>query len=92
MSLTKLTFLDKDGALAIPEITATAHAFANIGAILLITATFIRDVWIHGAPASYSEYATGVAALVASVSINVAALGAAQRIRDGLWKADGGSQ
>jgi len=89
VSLSKLTFLDKDGALAIPEIVATAHAAANIGAILLITAAFIREVWIRGLTPNYTGYAAGVAALVASVSINVAALGVAQRIRDGLWKADG---
>ena len=89
MSAFKLTFYDKDGAVSIPEIVASLHAAANLGAILLVFATFIRDVWIHDKAPDYVSFATAGAALVASVSINVAALGAAQRMRDGVCKTDG---
>lgn len=85
----KLTFLDKDGSLAIPEITAAFHAIMSIAAIAVALAAFIRQVWIKDQPPDFIAFSTGIAALVAGVSIVVAALGTAQRVRDGLWKPDG---
>jgi hypothetical protein len=89
MSAFKLTFYDKDGAVSIPEIAATAHAVVNVGAILLVTAAFVRDVWMQGHTPNYIGYATAVAALVAGAAALGAALGGAQRMRDGVCKADG---
>jgi hypothetical protein len=88
----KLTFFDKDGAVSIPEIVATLHGVVNIGAVILITIAFVRDVWIQGHDPNYVAYATAVAALVAGAGVTVAALGAAQRMRDGVCKPDGGIQ
>ena len=89
MSAFKLTFYDRDGAISIPEIAATLHAIVNVGAIILVTVTFIREVWVQGHEPNYVGYASAVTALVAGAAALGAALGGAQRMRDGICKSDG---
>lgn len=89
MNIWSATFKDPDGSLSIPEIMATLHAVASIGAIAIATAAFVRNTWIKDLPPDYVAFGTGIAALVAGVSVTVAALGAAQRIRDGQTRHDG---
>jgi hypothetical protein len=69
----KLTYLDKDGSWAVPEVVAT------IAACNCIVCPLVD--WIRGA-ASYP-----IVAVTSSLSGIVLALAAAQRVRDGLWKA-----
>jgi len=69
----KLTYLDKDGSWAVPEMVATVAAFNCIVCPLID--------WIRGT-ANYP-----IVAVTSSLSGIVLALAAAQRVRDGLWKA-----
>jgi hypothetical protein len=73
MDRIKLTFLDKDGAYAIPELMATGTAVFVLGRAA-------HDL-LFANPFPYSEIGTAVGAIVV-------ALGVAQRIRDGLWRKD----
>jgi len=68
----KLTFLDKDGSYAIPEIVAVCSAVSSVGAALW-------DCFGRGHPLDLQGFGVGLGAIVL-------ALGTAQRIRDGLWK------
>lgn len=92
MSLIRLTFLDKDGSLAIPEIAATATALIAIGGSILIVAAFVTEVWVRGHAPDYANFGTAIGAISAGAGTIVAALAGAQRLRDGLWKPDGDHQ
>ena len=77
MSLIKLTWLDKDGSLAIPEIAAT------IGSMLIVVAA-CRDLFLCFVDKHDFPYLT----IGAAISSIVLTLATAQRVRDGLWKSD----
>jgi len=77
MSLIKLTWLDKDGSLALPEIAAT------IGSTL-ITLAACRDLFLCFVDKHDFPYVT----IGAAISSIVLTLATAQRVRDGLWKSD----
>ena len=74
MSILGLTFKDKDGSLAIPEIAAT-------GGAILVLCSAVRDFFtLPTFP--YVEIGAAISAVVIT-------LATAQRVRDGLWKGDG---
>lgn len=68
----KLTYLDKDGSWAVPEVVATVAALNCVVCPLFD--------WIHRA------IPYPVVAITTSLSGIVLALALAQRVRDGLWK------
>jgi len=70
----RATFTDKDGAFSIPELSAT-------GAALLGLVTSGWDYFYRGHSLDLQALGIGTGALVA-------ALGVAQRIRDGLFRED----
>ena len=82
----KLTFLDKDGSFAIPELSATGTAIGAAISFCMMLAGFITEVWVRHHTPDYINFASGVAALCGGAGGIVVALGLAQRIRDGLWK------
>lgn len=84
----KLTFLDKDGSYAIPEIAATSAAASTLLASLLAIAMFVHKGWGQNMTPDYTGLGVAVSALTAGIGAIVFALGVAQRIRDGLWKKD----
>jgi len=70
----KQTFLDKDGAYCLPEISVALG-----GAQALASAAW--DFWYRGHSPDLQAFGLGLSAVVV-------AMGAAQRIRDGLWHKD----
>jgi hypothetical protein len=92
VSLVKLTFLDKDGSLAIPEIAATLVALVAVTGDLMILAAFVTEVWVRNHAPDYVNFGSALAAVTAGAGTIVAALAGAQRMRDGLWKPDGDRQ
>jgi len=68
------TFIDPDGSLSIPELSAT-------GAALLGLVTTGWDFFYRGHPVDLQALGIGAAAIVA-------ALGAAQKLRDGSFRRD----
>jgi len=90
MGIWRATFRDPDGSLSLPEIAAAAHAVVSVGSIGVAIAAFVHSVWVKGQAPDYVAFGTGIAALIAGVSLVVAALGAAQRMRDGQFKPQDG--
>lgn len=70
--LLKNTFMDHDGSLSIPELTATGIALLSI----------VSEGWDF----FYRGHSLDLQAIGIGTGALVLALGTAQRIRDGLWK------
>lgn len=89
MSVWRATYTDPDGSASLPEIAATAVTiFALIGDALVLAA-FYTEVWARGHAPDYVNFGTALAAVTGGAATLVGALGAAQRMRDGLMKKDG---
>jgi hypothetical protein len=89
VSLLKATYTDPDGAASLPELAATAVTALALVGDALILAAFYTEVWVRGHAPDYINFGTALAAITGGAATLVGALGAAQRMRDGLMKHDG---